>query len=118
MFRCFRSILSLDHGIGDFRHFLCDSVDLERNDLIRQCIPMLDHVDFLLRLLACLKLLEDFLDEGSCQRVALEISSDLACLDILQACGASVEGDQDDVGAGAVLDAGIVHRGHAGRLPR
>src|SRR5699024_12596190 len=53
-------------------------------------------------LFAGFDLLDNFLYERSCQRIALEVCVDVASLYILKTSGACVEGDQDYVAVYAV----------------
>lgn len=72
-------------------------------------IPGFVHECLLLDFLACLELPDDLRAVRSGQRVALEVSVDLAGHDIGKSCGAGIEGNKDDVAVNAVGNASGVH---------
>ena len=105
-------ILGVNDLLSDDVQGLLDAVHGDGLEDVLSDVPVLFHVDFLLGGLASLELLDDLFDKGSGERVALEVGVDVAGHDFLQARGAGVEGDEDDVAVNAVGDAGSVHVGH------
>lgn len=105
-------ILGVNDLLSDDVQGLLDAVHGDGLEDVLSDVPVLFHVDFLLGGLASLELLDDLFDKGSGERVALEVGVDVAGHDFLQARGAGVEGDEDDVAVNAVGDAGSVHGGH------